>query len=62
MADAAAKPAGRKLSRWLISGPPLLYLLLFFAIPTLIMMVAAFRSPGDYAVWRHCSMKPARWI
>lgn len=47
MAD-VEKPGGRSLSRWLISGPPLLYLLLFFAIPTLIMIVAAFRSPGDY--------------
>src|SRR3546814_8546534 len=34
--------------RWLISAPPLLYLILFFAIPTLIMVVAAFRFPGDY--------------
>lgn len=58
MADAAAKTAGRKLLRnsprnilplrWLISAPPLLYLILFFAIPTLIMAVAAFRYPGDY--------------
>jgi spermidine/putrescine transport system permease protein len=36
------------LSRWLISGPPLFYLILFFAIPTLIMAFAAFRYPGDY--------------
>lgn len=36
------------LTRWLIGGPPLLYLIFFFAIPTLIMMVAAFRFPGDY--------------
>ena len=36
------------LNRWLLSGPPLLYLLIFFAIPTLIMAAAAFRFPGDY--------------
>jgi len=36
------------LARWLISAPPLLYLILFFAIPTLIMILAAFRFPGDY--------------
>ena len=36
------------LARWLISGPPLLYLLIFFAIPALIMGFAAFRFPGDY--------------
>ena len=38
----------RRLNQWLISGPPLLYLVLFFAIPTLIMVVASFRYPGDF--------------
>jgi len=38
----------RSLGRWLISGPPLLYLLLFFVLPCLIMVLASFRSPGDY--------------
>lgn len=38
----------QSLSRWLISGPPLLYLIFFFALPTLIMAFAAFRYPGDY--------------
>lgn len=42
-----AKP--KNLARWLISGPPLLYLLLFFAIPTIIMAFAAFRFPGEYS-------------
>ncbi|QLG89619.1 ABC transporter permease [Chitinibacter bivalviorum] len=37
-----------RLSKWLISGPPLLYLIIFFAIPSLIMAFAAFRFPGDY--------------
>ncbi len=44
-----SKPArNTSLARWLISGPPLLYLLVFFAIPALIMAFAAFRFPGDY--------------
>lgn len=43
-----APAAGRGLAQWLVSGPPLLYLLVFFAIPTLIMVVASFRFPGDY--------------
>lgn len=38
----------KHLARWLISGPPLLYLLIFFAIPTLILSFAAFRFPGEY--------------
>ena len=37
-----------KLGKWLVSGPPLLYLVVFFAIPTLIMVLASFRSPGDF--------------
>ncbi len=34
--------------KWLVSGPPLLYLLIFFAIPTLIMVLASFRTPGEF--------------
>ncbi|MQR00338.1 ABC transporter permease [Glaciimonas soli] len=37
-----------RLAKWLISGPPLLYLLVFFAIPCLIMVFASFRNAGDY--------------
>ena len=39
---------GGKLGKWLVSGPPLLYLIVFFAIPTLIMVLASFRTPGDF--------------
>jgi spermidine/putrescine transport system permease protein len=38
----------RALGKWLISAPPLLYLVVFFAIPTLIMVAASFRYPGDF--------------
>ena len=38
----------RKLGKWLVSGPPLAYLVVFFAIPTLIMVLASFRTPGDF--------------
>jgi len=37
-----------KLGKWLVSGPPLAYLIVFFAIPTLIMVLASFRTPGDF--------------
>ncbi|HKQ23241.1 MAG TPA: ABC transporter permease [Burkholderiales bacterium] len=37
-----------RLHKWLITGPPLGYLLLFFAIPVLIMVVASFRNPGEF--------------
>jgi spermidine/putrescine transport system permease protein len=39
---------GRRLTKWLIGGPPLLYLVVFFAIPTLIMVGASLRYPGDF--------------
>jgi spermidine/putrescine transport system permease protein len=38
----------RRAAKWEIGGPPLLYLVLFFAIPTLIMVLASFRLPGDF--------------
>ena len=41
----------RKESRWgkwLVSGPPLAYLVVFFAIPALIMVLASFRTPGEF--------------
>jgi len=34
--------------KWAVSGPPLLYLVVFFAAPTLIMVLASFRTPGDF--------------
>jgi spermidine/putrescine transport system permease protein len=37
-----------RAQRWLLSGPPLIYLLLFFAIPAAIMVVASFRHPGEF--------------
>jgi len=43
----AARIPGR-LGKWLVSGPPLVYLLVFFAIPALIMVVASFRTPGEF--------------
>jgi spermidine/putrescine transport system permease protein len=38
----------RNLGRWLVSGPPILYLVVFFAIPSLIMVLASFRTPGEF--------------
>jgi len=41
-------PRARRLGRWLVSGPPILYLTIFFAIPSLIMVLASFRTPGEF--------------
>ena len=38
----------RNLGKWITSGPPLVYLLVFFAVPTLIMVLASFRTPGEF--------------
>ena len=38
----------RAAGRWLVTGPPLAYLLLFFAIPLMIMVVASVRFPGEF--------------
>ena len=35
-------------AKLLIAGPPFAYLLVFFALPTLIMVIAAFRLPGEF--------------
>ncbi len=37
-----------RIGKWLVSGPPLAYLLLFFAIPSLIMLLASLRTPGEF--------------
>ncbi len=34
--------------KWLVGGPPLLYLIVFFAIPSLLMVVASLRAPGEF--------------
>jgi spermidine/putrescine transport system permease protein len=52
MAKSSVPPArpsrNAKAGKWLVVGPPLVYLLLFFAIPTLIMVLASFRTPGEF--------------
>lgn len=39
----------RRLHKWLIGGPPLAYLVVFFAVPVLIMVVASLRYPGEFS-------------
>jgi len=39
---------GVRLLKWLTGGPPFLFLLAFFVAPSLIMIVASFRFPGEY--------------
>jgi spermidine/putrescine transport system permease protein len=43
-----ATRASERFGKWLVAGPPLAYLVIFFAIPTLIMVLASFRTPGEF--------------
>lgn len=38
----------RRLVRWLVAGPPALFLAAFFLLPALIMVFASFREPGEF--------------
>jgi spermidine/putrescine transport system permease protein len=37
-----------RAARFLIGGPPLLFLLVFFVGPSLIMILTSFRFPGEF--------------
>jgi spermidine/putrescine transport system permease protein len=41
-------PLRRRSTRWPVTAPPTLYLVIFFLVPTLIMAVASFRYPGEF--------------
>jgi spermidine/putrescine transport system permease protein len=43
-----ASRSSERFGKWLVSAPPLAYLLFFFAIPSLIMVLASFRTPGEF--------------
>lgn len=36
------------IAKWLVSGPPLLFLLLLVAVPSMIMVLASLRYPGEF--------------
>jgi spermidine/putrescine transport system permease protein len=42
------RPNPETVTRWLVTGPPFLFLLVFFALPSLIMVAASFRYPGEF--------------
>ena len=43
-----AAPRSERLTKWLIAGPPLAFLLTFFLLPALIMALASLRFPGEF--------------
>jgi spermidine/putrescine transport system permease protein len=44
----AVQQLGSAREKWFVAGPPLAYLIVFFAIPTLLMVVASFRVAGEF--------------
>jgi spermidine/putrescine transport system permease protein len=43
-----ATARAQRFTRWAVSAPPFFFLLLFFALPSLLMTVASFRFPGEF--------------
>jgi spermidine/putrescine transport system permease protein len=42
------KTKDARIARFLVGGPPLLFLLVFFVAPSLIMILTSFRFPGEF--------------
>ncbi len=42
------RSSGHNLTKWLVSLPPTLFLLVFFLAPALLMVGASFQQPGDF--------------
>lgn len=49
MSDRSAKTSrSARIAKWLVGGPPLVFLLLMVAVPSVIMVFASFRYPGEF--------------
>lgn len=42
------KPTVERLTRWVVTLPPAVFLIVFFLVPALIMVAASFREPGEF--------------
>jgi spermidine/putrescine transport system permease protein len=63
MSEARSQPAG--LTRWLVTLPPTIFLLLFFLAPALIVVLASLREPGEFgglAPWPALSLDAFRFL
>ena len=63
MPDARTESTG--LTRWLVTLPPTVFLLVFFLAPALIVIVASFREPGEFgglAPWPVLSTDAFRFL
>jgi len=46
--ETATRSQSGRLTRLLVSGPPFVFLVVFFAVPALIMVLASVRFPGEF--------------
>ena len=63
MSEKRTRPAD--LTRWVVTLPPTLFLLLFFLAPALIVVTASFREPGEFgglAPWPARSLDAYRFL
>jgi spermidine/putrescine transport system permease protein len=61
----AAKSQPPDLTRWLVTLPPTLFLLLFLLVPALIVVLASFRETGEFgglAPWPGVSLEACRFL
>jgi spermidine/putrescine transport system permease protein len=47
-ADSSTRTRSGRLTQWLVSGPPFVFLFVFFLVPAAIMVVASVRYPGEF--------------
>ena len=57
-AQTSTRTRDGRLTRLLVSGPPFLFLLVFFLVPALIMVAASFRYPGEFGALAPIFGKP----
>lgn len=50
------KPSVERLTRWVLTLPPAVFLIVFFLAPALIMLVTTFREPGEFG-----GLAPLAW-
>lgn len=47
-ADTSTRSQSGRTTKWLVSGPPFVFLLVFFVLPAAIMVLASVRYPGEF--------------
>ena len=65
MRECFSVTSSEKLTRWVVTSPPTLFLLAFFLAPALIVVLASVREPGEFgglAPWAGISWEAYRFL